>query len=216
MTTEFLQINKDLWKLKIDADQQYILSYVMEFHRNDRQCYVSDESFSMYLNVSTKTVSRKIKTLVDKGYITKETINKQNGKIRYLKPVLSKIKSDINAYDNLQGTKCPLEESEENRKGQNDCCAKDNLSFRKGQNDLIKDNIKNNLKDNKEILSTDVDKISYKIPEVEEVKDGSRVEKAIPIAKEEAKRMIESGSTYRQLKGQLFIIDNLYYQISNI
>ena len=94
-----------------------------------------------------------------------------------------------------------MEESEENRKGQNDCCAKDNLSFRKGQNDLIKDNIKNNLKDNKEILSTDVDKISYKIPEVEEVKDGSRVEKAIPIAKEEAKRMIESGSTYRQLKG---------------
>ena len=103
MTIEFLQINKDLYKLKLDADQQYILAYVMEFHRNNRQCYVSDESFSIYLNTSTKTVSRKIKSLVDKGYITKETSNTQNGKIRYLKPVLNKIENDIKAYNNSQG-----------------------------------------------------------------------------------------------------------------
>lgn len=148
MTDKFLQINKDLYKLKLDADQQYILAYVMEFDRNKQQCYVSDESFSMYLNTSTKTVSRKIKSLVDGGYITKETSNTQNGKIRYLKPVLGKIENDIKTFDNSQQTNCPLGENKEVRKGQNVPCAKDNLSLRKGQNDLIKDNIKDKRKDN--------------------------------------------------------------------
>ena len=148
MTIKFLQINKDLYKLKLDADQQYILAYVMEFDRNKQQCYVSDELFSMYLNTSTKTVSRKIKSLVDGGYITKETSNTQNGKIRYLKPVLNKIENDIKAYDNSQATNRPLENNNEFRKGQIVPCAKDNLSLRKGQNDLIKDNIKDNTKDN--------------------------------------------------------------------
>lgn len=129
MTIKFLQINKDLYKLKLDADQQYILAYVMEFDRNKQQCYVSDELFSMYLNTSTKTVSRKIKSLADGGYITKETSNTQNGKIRYLKPVLNKIENDIKAYDNSQGTKCPLENNNEFRKGQIVLCAKDKLSL---------------------------------------------------------------------------------------
>ena len=140
MTDKFLKLNKDLYKLKLDADQQYILAYVMEFDRNKQQCYMSDESFATCLNTSTKTVSRKIKILTDKGYITKETTNTQNGKLRYLKPVLNKIENDIKDYESSQGTKCPLEINEEIRKGQNVPCGKDNLSTRKGQNDLIKDN----------------------------------------------------------------------------
>ena len=221
MTIEFLQINKDLYKLKLDADQQYILAYVMEFHRNNRQCYVSDESFSMYLNTSTKTVSRKIKSLVDKGYITKETSNTQNGKIRYLKPVLNKIENDIKAYNNSQGTKCPLEINEEIRKGQNVCCGKDNLSTRKGQNDLIKDNLKDNRKDNSsEPFGKPNDSQgcltngSKEEPEVE--RDGSTEEQAINITMDKAKKMIESGSEYRQVKGQLFNIDKLFYLVDNM
>ena len=221
MTIEFLQINKDLYKLKLDADQQYILAYVMEFHRNNRQCYVSDESFSMYLNTSTKTVSRKIKSLVDKGYITKETSNTQNGKIRYLKPVLNKIENDIKAYNNSQGTKCPLEINEEIRKGQNVCCGKDNLSTRKGQNDLIKDNLKDNRKDNiSEPFGKPNDSQgcltngSKEEPEVE--RDGSTEEQAIKITMDKAKKMIESGSEYRQVKGQLFNIDKLFYLVDNM
>ena len=221
MTIEFLQINKDLYKLKLDADQQYILAYVMEFHRNNRQCYVSDESFSIYLNTSTKTVSRKIKSLVDKGYITKETSNTQNGKIRYLKPVLNKIENDIKAYNNSQRTKCPLEINEEIRKGQNVCCGKDNLSTRKGQNDLIKDNLKDNRKDNiSEPFGKPNDSQgcltngSKEEPEVE--RDGSTEEQAIKITMDKAKKMIESGSEYRQVKGQLFNIDKLFYLVDNM
>ena len=221
MTDKFLKLNKDLYKLKLDADQQYILAYVMEFDRNKQQCYMSDESFAMCLNTSTKTVSRKIKILTDKGYITKETTNTQNGKLRYLKPVLNKIENDIKDYESSQGTKCPLEINEEIRKGQNVHCGKDNLSIRKGQNDLIKDNLKDNRKDNiSEPFGKPNDSQgcltngSKEEPEVE--RDGSTEEQAIKIKMDKAKKMIESGSEYRQVKGQLFNIDKLFYIVDNM
>lgn len=221
MTDKFLKLNKDLYKLKLDADQQYILAYVMEFDRNKQQCYMSDESFAMCLNTSTKTVSRKIKILTDKGYITKETTNTQNGKLRYLKPVLNKIENDIKDYESSQGTKCPLEINEEIRKGQNVPCGKDNLSTRKGQNDLIKDNLKDNRKDNiSEPFGKPNDSQgcltngSKEKPEVE--RDGSTEEQAIKITMDKAKKMIESGSEYRQVKGQLFNIDKLFYLVDNM
>lgn len=221
MTDKFLKLNKDLYKLKLDADQQYILAYVMEFDRNKQQCYMSDESFAMCLNTSTKTVSRKIKMLNDKGYITKETTNTQNGKLRYLKPVLNKIENDIKDYESSQGTKCPLEINEEIRKGQNVLCGKDNLSTRKGQNDLIKDNLKDNRKDNiSEPFGKPNDSLgcltngSKEEPEVE--RDGSTEEQAIKITMDKAKKMIESGSEYRQVKGQLFNIDKLFYLVDNM
>lgn len=221
MTDKFLKLNKDLYKLKLDADQQYILAYVMEFDRNKQQCYMSDESFAMCLNTSTKTVSRKIKMLTDKGYITKETTNTQNGKLRYLKPVLNKIENDIKDYESSQGTKCPLEINEEIRKGQNVLCGKDNLSTRKGQNDLIKDNLKDNRKDNiSEPFGKPNDSQgcltngSKEEPEVE--RDGSTEEQAIKITMDKAKKMIESGSEYRQVKGQLFNIDKLFYLVDNM
>lgn len=221
MTDKFLKLNKDLYKLKLDADQQYILAYVMEFDRNKQQCYMSDESFAMCLNTSTKTVSRKIKMLTDKGYVTKETTNTQNGKLRYLKPVLNKIENDIKDYESSQGTKCPLEINEEIRKGQNVCCGKDNLSTRKGQNDLIKDNLKDNRKDNiSEPFGKPNDSQgcltngSKEEPEVE--RDGSTEEQAIKITMDKAKKMIESGSEYRQVRGQLFNIDKLFYLVDNM
>lgn len=221
MTDKFLKLNKDLYKLKLDADQQYILAYVMEFDRNKQQCYMSDESFAMCLNTSTKTVSRKIKMLTDKGYVTKETTNTQNGKLRYLKPVLNKIENDIKDYESSQGTKCPLEINEEIRKGQNVHCGKDNLSTRKGQNDLIKDNLKDNRKDNiSEPFGKPNDSQgcltngSKEEPEVE--RDGSTEEQAIKITMDKAKKMIESGSEYRQVKGQLFNIDKLFYLVDNM
>ena len=231
MTDKFLKLNKDLYKLKLDADQQYILAYVMEFDRNKQQCYMSDESFAMCLNTSTKTVSRKIKMLTDKGYVTKETTNTQNGKLRYLKPVLNKIENDIKDYESSQGTKCPLEINEEIRKGQNVYCGKDNLSTRKGQNDLIKDNLKDNRKDNisepfgkpndsQGCLTNGSNENTPKNgdvreePEVE--RDGSTEEQAIKITMDKAKKMIESGSEYRQVKGQLFNIDKLFYLVDNM
>ena len=231
MTDKFLKLNKDLYKLKLDADQQYILAYVMEFDRNKQQCYMSDESFAMCLNTSTKTVSRKIKMLTDKGYITKETTNTQNGKLRYLKPVLNKIENDIKDYESSQGTKCPLEINEEIRKGQNVHCGKDNLSTRKGQNDLIKDNLKDNRTDNisepfgkpndsQGCLTNGSNENTPKnggvLEEPEVERDGSTEEQAIKITMDKAKKMIESGSEYRQVKGQLFNIDKLFYLVDNM
>lgn len=225
MTIEFLQINKDLYKLKLDADQQYILAYVMEFNRNNRQCYMSDESFSIYLNTSTKTVSRKIKSLVDKGYITKETTNTQNGKLRYLKPVLNKIEKDIKDYESSQGTKCPLEINEEIRKGQNVCCGKDNLSIRKGQNDLIKDNLKDNRKNNisepfgkpndsQGCLTNGSNENTPKnggVREEPEVKrDGSTQEQAIIINREKLCILVDN-QNYKPLSNNLYKIANKYY-----
>ena len=227
MTIEFLQINKDLYKLKLDADQQYILAYVMEFHRNNRQCYVSDESFSIYLNTSTKTVSRKIKSLVDKGYITKETSNTQNGKIRYLKPVLNKIENDIKAYNNSQGTKCPLEINEEIRKGQNVCCGKDNLSTRKGQNDLIKYNLKDNRKDNisepfgkpndsQGCLTNGSNENTPKnggiLEEPKVERDGKSKETAIIISREKLCILVDN-QNYKVLDNNLYKIADKYYSV---
>lgn len=215
MTDKFLKLNKDLYKLKLDADQQYILAYVMEFDRNKQQCYMSDESFATCLNTSTKTVSRKIKILTDKGYITKETTNTQNGKLRYLKPVLNKIENDIKDYESSQGTKCPLEINEEIRKGQNVPCGKDNLSIRKGQNDLIKDNLKDNRKDNiSEPFGKPNDSLgcltngSKEEPEVE--RDGSTEDKAIIINREKLCILVDN-QNYKQLGNNLYKIADKHY-----
>ena len=225
MTDKFLKLNKDLYKLKLDADQQYILAYVMEFDRNKQQCYMSDESFAMCLNTSTKTVSRKIKILTDKGYITKETTNTQNGKLRYLKPVLNKIKNDIMDYESSQGTNCPLENNNEIRKGQIVPCGKDNLSLRKGQNDLIKDNLKDNIKDNygesfgkpnnslRNVISGS-DKNTPKNGGVLEEpvvdRDGKSEDRAIEITREELAILVDN-QYYKELDNNLYKIANKYY-----
>ena len=176
---------------------------------------MSDESFAMCLNTSTKTVSRKIKILTDKGYITKETTNTQNGKLRYLKPVLNKIENDIKDYESSQGTKCPLEINEEIRKGQNVHCGKDNLSICKGQNDLIKDNLKDNRKDNiSEPFGKPNDSQgcltngSKEEPEVE--RDGSTEDKAIIINREKLCILVDN-QNYKQLGNNLYKIANKYY-----
>ena len=229
MTDKFLRLNKDLYKLKLDADQQYILAYVMEFDRNKQQCYMSDESFAMCLNTSTKTVSRKIKILTDKGYITKETTNTQNGKLRYLKPVLNKIENDIKDYESSQGTKCPLEINEEIRKGQNVCCGKDNLSTRKGQNDLIKDNLKDNRKDNisepfgkpNDSQGCLTNASNENTPKNEGVleepgvdRDGKSKERAIEITREEL-CILTDNQYYEVLENNYFKIAGKYYVVKD-
>ena len=125
----------------------------MEFDKNTGDCFISDETFSMYLNTSKSTVSREIKALELMGYVVRNTKNVKGGKERHLKVNQKKIEEDISNV-NLslvapQQSKCLLSNV--------------NLPIDNKQNDLIKDKLKDNLKDNKEILSTDVDKISYDV-----------------------------------------------------
>jgi hypothetical protein len=80
--------------------------------------------------VSEKTISRALGSLEEKKLIFRETKNVKGGKERHIH--LTADKMTVN--DSHQPTKSPL--------------STDNLSIVKGQNDLIKYNIKNKRKDN--------------------------------------------------------------------
>lgn len=132
MTNLYLQVNKDLFKLGMNPTEIIILAQVIEYNRTTGDCFMSDKQFAAMLAVSDKTVSRALKELEDRGFITRETKNIKGGKERHIKVDLTAIDMALTT-DNLsvvdsQGTKSPL--------------SKDNLSVDKGQNDLIKDNIK--------------------------------------------------------------------------
>ena len=67
----------------------------MEFDKNTGDCFISDETFSMYLNTSKSTVSREIKALEEMGYLIRNTKNVKGGKERHLKVNQKKIEEDI-------------------------------------------------------------------------------------------------------------------------
>lgn len=148
MTELFLKVNKDLYKLKLNANEQLILSYILELQTKNRECFISDESFSQYLNTSVKTVSRAIKSLEEKSYVIRETKNVKGGKKRYLTVDINQVNNDLTTVN------LTIDKNEESTmdkmtvdNGQNDRCTMDNLSVVNGQNDLIKDNIKDNIKE---------------------------------------------------------------------
>lgn len=155
MANVFLKVNKDLFKLGLNPTEILVLAQIIEFNTNTGSCFISDKALADAFGVSEKTISRTIKALEDKGFITRETSNVKGGKVRYMKANISKISTtDKMTLDN-------------NNNGQNDFCTKDKLSVVNGQNDLIKDNIKdNNLKDNREALTAKAVKSSINYPVV--------------------------------------------------
>lgn len=157
MTNLFLKVNKDLFKLGLNPTEILILAQVMEFNNNTGSCFISDKVLAENFGVSEKTVSRTIKALEDKGYITRETNNVKGGKQRHMLVSQKKIE-EVLTKDNLTA------DNTTNR--QNDCCAMDNLTVVKGQNDLIKDNRRDNsLKDNiREALTAGAVKSSIDYP----------------------------------------------------
>lgn len=95
MTDLFLKVNKDLYKLKLNANEQLILSYILEFQEKNLPCFISNESFAEYLNTSETTVSRTLRGLEDKGYISRDTKNIKGGKSRNLAVNLDKINIEL-------------------------------------------------------------------------------------------------------------------------
>jgi len=156
MNNYFLKVNKDLFNLELSPIELLVLAQVMEFDTNTNNCFITDEQLAKQFNVSTKTISRSMKSLEEKGYIKRDTKSKKGGKSR----TIEFLKHNIDKA--LTKDKMSLEEKEEEfRKdnlsldnGQNDFSTTDKLSFDNGQNDLIKDNIKDKekekIKDNKE------------------------------------------------------------------
>ena len=155
--SNFLQVNKDFFRLGLNPTEILVLSQVAEYERTTQDCFMSDKYFAELFGVSDKTISRALKVLEEKDFIKRETKNIQKGKERHIHIQLDKIEqaltkdkksvvksnNEVLPKDNLsvvEGTKCPLP---------------------KGQNDLIKDK---SIKDN--IIK---DKSNDDVPEVEEI-----------------------------------------------
>lgn len=141
-TNLFLQVNKDLFNLKeINPLEMLIISQIMEFDRNKRDCYITNEQLAENFHVSTKTISRALNHLEDElHYIKRDTKTVEGKRIRYMK-VNYEI---INAA--TKETKCPFEKVDE--KDKMSLSEETKCPFQKGQNDSIKDNRKDNIKDN--------------------------------------------------------------------
>lgn len=146
MTNLFLKVNKDLFKLKLNPTEILLLAQVMEYQTNTGDFFMSDDVLADNFGVSSKTISRSLKALEDKGYICRTTKNTKGGKERHITVNLVKIEEQL-AKDKMtvdsstedetkdsQQTKCPL--------------PTDKMSLDKGQNDFIKDKGIDKEKDN--------------------------------------------------------------------
>ena len=88
---------------------------------------MTDAQFAENFNVSTKTISRALDKLEEINLITRKTVTLSSRRVRTLS-------SRQNDCLKMKQTICP--------------CETDNLSNSNGQNDFIKDNIKDKRKDN--------------------------------------------------------------------
>lgn len=136
MANNFLKVEKDLLNKGLSPIEILVYSQIMEFNRNTGDCFMSDAAMAKAFGVSDKTISRTMTSLEQKGLIVRNTKMSQKGKERHIValatdnlPLANEIKES--ATDKLslpEQTNCPL---------------------RKGQNDSIKDNIKDKERDNR-------------------------------------------------------------------
>lgn len=138
MTNVFLKVNKDLFNLGLAPIDILIMAQIMEYHTNTGKCFISDAALAEAFGVSTKTVSRTIANLEHRGFIKRETKNTKGGRERVMYPVLEAIEKEL-AKDKMTFDKA---------NGQNVLSPIDKMSIGKGQNDFIKDNIKDKEKEN--------------------------------------------------------------------
>lgn len=120
----------------------------MEFDTNTGNCFISDEALTEIFGISKSTVSREIKVLESKGFITRQTVNVKGGRKRTMTVNYNKIEEALTSV-NLTLDGC--------QQDSNCVLSSVNLTVDNKQNDSIKDNIKDNLKYN-----------SVENPEVEE------------------------------------------------
>ena len=196
MTNLFLKINKDLFKLELNPTEILVLAQIMEFNTNTGDCFITDKQLAQQFNVSEKTISRSMKVLEDKNYIKRETRNVKGGKVRHINLNEYEINKAIStmdklSFDNQQQSKCPL--------------TTDNLSIDKGQNDLIKDNIKDKEKDN-------IRAFSDKSENTQESEPGAKGTISNPIVVEK-EWLIERYNELTSLANGLFKYNNLFYKM---
>ena len=144
MTDKFLKVNKDLLGIGLAPIEILIISQVLEFQTKDMDCFVSNETFAKDYNVSQSTISRAITTLKNKGFLNSVEKRTRQGTTRYLTVNVGKIEevSTKQNADSIEDSTCHFAQS-----------ALSNLTNSTKQNDLVKDNIKDNNIKEKENLN---------------------------------------------------------------
>lgn len=144
MTDKFLKVNKDLLGIGLAPIEILIISQVLEFQTKDMDCFVSNETFAKDYNVSQSTISRAITTLKNKGFLNSVEKRTRQGTTRYLTVNIGKIEevSTKQNDDSIEDSTCHFAQS-----------ALSNLTNSTKQNDLVKDNIKDNNIKEKENLN---------------------------------------------------------------
>ena len=161
MDNNFLAVNKRLLSnSELTLLEKLIIAQIQEFMRNNKECYMTDRQFAEAFGVSTKQITRAMKSLDDKGVITRNTKlvhdNGQKSKTRTLEAM------DISGYcsrSNGQNSTKAMDISGycSRSNGQNSTKAMDKNEESNGQNRTeamdasvhIKDNRKDNIKDNR-------------------------------------------------------------------
>lgn len=137
MGNYFLKVDKDLFKKGLTPIEILLIAQITEFQNNTGDCFISDKVLAENFGVSESTITRTLKALETKGYITRETRNTKTGKERHIR-----VNKEYNAT-----SKMTVDKSNPSIKmslgQQSNCC------LHNKQNDLIKDNIKDKeIKDN--------------------------------------------------------------------
>ena len=151
MTNLFLKVNKDLFNIGLSPIEILLVSQVAEFQTNTGICFISDKTLAENFGVSESTITRTLKGLENKGIICRTTKNVKGGKERHMTVNYKKIAelstSKMTVDGSAQPSKCLLSTSK--------------MTVDNKQNDLIKDNLQDNSKDNiNEIIQPSAEIIS--------------------------------------------------------
>ena len=87
-TMKFLKVDKKYFNNKLKPLEILIVAQVEEFNQNGRKCYLTNQQFAEMFSVGTATVARTIDSLVNSGYLIRNTQvitdNGQASRMRYL------------------------------------------------------------------------------------------------------------------------------------
>lgn len=205
---DFLAVNKDFFKLKLNPIEILILSQIAEFERNTGDCFISDETLAESFGVSKSTISREIKVLEGKGFIKRETKNIKGGKERHMKVNFTNIKLSIDGCEKAH---------QEEAQTSNCLLTNVNLPIDNKQNDSIKEKGKEKIKENEMALLASDEAVNplENTPEAEEVKEEPKVEEGTIKNPKVVKKewLIERHNHLTTLANGLFMYNNQYFKM---
>lgn len=139
----FLAVNKDYMNLGLKSIELLLISQIEEFERNEHKCIISNKQFANMFGESESTIKRAIDKLEELEIIKRDTsFIEGNGRANKQR-VLS-----INKHTQWKVHIEPTKDVENTMEGSNINDGRFKSDEWKVHNDPIKDNIKNNIKEN--------------------------------------------------------------------